>query len=247
LVRTLREQCPWDQEQTHLSLTRHLLEETYEALEAIEAFDPDSGDGVDHLVEELGDVLFQVFFHAVLGAEAGWFTIADVATGIHDKLVLRHPHVFGTVTADTSDEVLKNWEQIKQAEKSRTSIMDGIPGHLPALAYATKVQRKAASVGFDWDDVTGALPKIAEELTELTEVLDQPDERREELGDLLFAVCNVARHLDIDAEAALRAASAKFRRRFELVETMVAADGASLHDLDLASLDVYWDRAKAQD
>jgi tetrapyrrole methylase family protein / MazG family protein len=258
LVRTLRQQCPWDREQTHHSLTRHLLEETYETLEAIEALNIATGEGYEHLAEELGDVLFQVFFHSVLAAEAGQFTIADVARGVHDKLVGRHPHVFppttgpgtvvagadGTVVAETSAQVLTNWEQIKQAEKGRSSIMEGIPGNLPALAYATKVQRKAASVGFDWDDVSGALPKIHEELAELMAVLDDEPARRDELGDLLFAVCNVARHLAVDPEAALRAASAKFRSRFEAVEAMAIADDVDMHDAPLSTLDAYWDRAK---
>jgi tetrapyrrole methylase family protein/MazG family protein len=257
LVRTLRDQCPWDREQTHLTLTRHLLEETYEVLEAIEALDLGSGEGAEHLCEELGDLLFQVFFHSVIGAEEGLFSIADIARGVHDKLVFRHPHVFprddhevrdrtddGQVRADTAEQVLTNWEQIKQREKGRTSLMDGIAGNLPALAYATKVQRKAASVGFDWDDVHGALPKIAEELAELTAALGDEREQRDELGDLLFSVCNVARHLDIDPEAALRAAAAKFRTRFTTVEQLAATDGVVLADLDLAGLDRYWDRAK---
>lgn len=245
LVRTLRDRCPWDREQTHHSLTRHLLEETYETLEAIEALDVDSGEGYEHLEEELGDLLFQVFFHAVIGAEAGQFTIADVARGVHDKLVHRHPHVFADVTAETSDAVLTNWEAIKQAEKGRSSIMEGIPGNLPSLAHATKVQRKAASVGFDWDDVSGALPKIAEELTELTEVLDHPERAREELGDLLFAVANVARHLDVDPEAALRAATAKFRDRFMGVEALATERGIDLRASDLAALDALWDEVKS--
>jgi tetrapyrrole methylase family protein/MazG family protein len=258
LVRTLRQQCPWDREQTHHSLTRHLLEETYETLEAIEALDTTTGEGYEHLAEELGDVLFQVFFHSVLAAEAGQFTVADVARGVHDKLVNRHPHVFpptggpgsvvvgadGSIQADTAAQVLTNWEQIKQAEKGRASVMEGIPGNLPALAHATKVQRKAASVGFDWPDVGGALPKVHEELGELVAVLDDEAARRDELGDLLFAVCNVARHLAVDPEAALRAASAKFRTRFEAVERMASADGVDMHDASLSTLDGYWDRAK---
>jgi tetrapyrrole methylase family protein/MazG family protein len=245
LVRTLRSQCPWDREQTHASLTRHLLEETYETLEAIEALDVDSGEGYDHLEEELGDLLFQVYFHAVIAAEAGQFTIADVARGIHDKLVHRHPHVFGPVQAETSDEVLTNWEQIKQAEKGRTSLMEGIPGNLPSLAYAAKVQRKAASVGFDWTDVHGALPKVTEELQELTEVMaSDVDRTREELGDLLFAVVNVSRHLDVDPEAALRAATAKFRVRFEGVEQLARERGLQLAQLGLPALDSLWDEVK---
>jgi tetrapyrrole methylase family protein/MazG family protein len=250
LVRTLRRECPWDREQTHRSLTRHLLEETYETLEAIEALD-ESDSSVAHLEEELGDLLFQVFFHATLAAEEGWFTLADVARVIHDKLVHRHPHVFGDVTAGTSEQVLVNWEQIKKEEKGRESIMDGVPGDLPSLLYAHKLQRKAASVGFDWDDVEGALPKVTEELGELRGAMalmsDGAGSEREieaELGDLLFAVVNVARHLDVDPEAALRSASAKFRGRFQLVEAIAAARGLDLQVMDLDALDALWDEAK---
>ena len=234
LVRTLRERCPWDREQTHRTLTRHLLEETYETLEAIEAGDP------EHLCEELGDVLFQVFFHATLGAEAGEFDLADVARGIHDKLVRRHPHVFGAVSADTADAVVANWEQIKKAEKGRTSIMDGIPGDLPSLLHAHKVQRKAASVGFDWPSVEHVYPKVTEELAEL-----QAEPSDDELGDLLFAVVNVARHLDIDPEAALRGATAKFRDRFRGVEALAAERGIDLAAAGLEALDALWDEVKA--
>jgi tetrapyrrole methylase family protein/MazG family protein len=249
LVRTLRRECPWDREQTHRSLTRHLLEETYETLEAIDALD-ESDASVAHLEEELGDLLFQVFFHATLAAEQGWFTLADVARVIHDKLVHRHPHVFGDVAAGTAEQVLVSWEQIKKAEKGRDSIMDGVPGDLPSLLYAHKLQRKAASVGFDWDDVEGALPKVTEELGELRGAMalsDSEASEREieaELGDLLFAVVNVSRHLDVDPEAALRSASAKFRTRFQVVEANAAARGLDLHSMDLAALDALWDEAK---
>jgi tetrapyrrole methylase family protein/MazG family protein len=234
LVRTLRAECPWDREQTHRTLTRHLLEETYETLEAIEAGDP------EHLCEELGDVLFQVFFHATLGAEAGEFDLADVARGIHDKLVRRHPHVFAAVEADTADQVVANWEQIKKAEKGRDSIMDGIPGDLPSLLHAHKVQRKAASVGFDWPSVDDVYPKVAEELAEL-----RAEPSDDELGDLLFAVVNVARHLDIDPEAALRGATAKFRDRFRGVEALAAERSIDLAAADLPALDALWDEVKA--
>lgn len=253
LVRTLREQCPWDQEQTHRSLTRHLLEETYEVLEAIEAHDPDDPALDAHLEEELGDLLFQVEFHAVIAEQDGRFSMADVARGIHDKLVRRHPHVFGPVAgeaghvdATTSDEVLTSWEQIKKAEKGHGSVMDGIAGNLPALAYATKVQKKAAGVGFDWPSVDGAVPKIDEELHELLEVLGVDEAKAsDELGDLLFAVCNVARHAGIDPEAALRAATAKFRTRFAGVERLAQDQGLVLDHLDLAGLDALWDEVKA--
>jgi tetrapyrrole methylase family protein / MazG family protein len=186
LVRTLRERCPWDREQTHRSLTRYLLEETYETLEAIE------GGDVSHLEEELGDLLFQVVFHATIAAEAGDFTLADVARGIHDKLVHRHPHVFGDVSADDADQVIQNWEQIKRQEKGRASVMDGIPAALPSLAYAQKVIRKA---GFTGGSSIGARTD-------------------EELGELLLEVAAAASAAGVDAEAALRAAAGRVRDRF---------------------------------
>ena len=234
LVRTLRARCPWDREQTHASLSGHLLEEAYEMVEAIESGDP------AHLCEELGDLLFQVFFHATLGAEEGDYNLADVARGIHDKLVHRHPHVFGDVAADTPGEVTANWDRIKQAEKGRSSVMEGIPAALPSLLYAAKVQRRAASVGFDWDSVEGPYAKVHEELAELAA---EPSE--EELGDLLFSVVNVARHLGLEPEAALRVATAKFCARFAGVEALAAERGLALADLDLAGLDRLWDDVKA--
>ena len=235
LVRTLRERCPWDREQTHRTLVRHLVEETYETVEAIESGDP------EHLEEELGDLLFQVFFHSVLGAEEGDYTLADVARGIHDKLVVRHPHVFGgSRTADTADQVVRNWEQIKKEEKGRSSLMEGIPSALPSLLYAHKVQRKAASVGFDWPSVEDVYPKVVEELDELRA---EPTSE-EELGDLLFAVVNVARHLGFDAESALRGATAKFRDRFMGVERLAAERGLDLAAMGLEGLDALWDEVK---
>ena len=255
LVRALRARCPWDREQTHQSLTRYLLEESYEALEAIEELGPD-GAGYEHLEEELGDVLFQVVFHSVLAAEQGQFALGDVARNVHDKLVGRHPHVFGDVVAKTPDDVLRNWELIKKQEKGRASVMDDVPRNLPALLYAHKIQRKAASLGFDWEDVRGALDKVGEELAELTDALVSAGVGataapagtgpvRDELGDLLFAAVNVARHVKVDPEAALREATAKFRRRFQAVEALAAERGLDLPGTGLAQLDLLWDEVKA--
>ena len=207
LVRTLRARCPWDREQTHRTLTRHLLEETYEVLEAIEALNETTGDGFDHLEEELGDLLFQVVFHATLGAEEGWFTLADVARGIHDKLVHRHPHVFADVQADTPAEVITNWEQIKRDEKGRSSIMDGIGDGLPSLLYAHKVQRKAASAG---------VTPTADE--------DGP-------GAELFALVDRCRRAQVDPEAALRATAARFRDRFQAAEAAAAKTGLPITEV----------------
>jgi tetrapyrrole methylase family protein / MazG family protein len=233
LVRTLRAECPWDRRQTHQSLTRHLLEETYEVLEAIDELDGGSV-GYDHLEEELGDLLFQVAFHATLAAESGQFTLADVARRVHDKLVDRHPHVFGA-----PGEPVPNWEELKKAEKGRSSIMDGVPGNLPSLLYAYKLQSKAAAVGFDWKDAAAAWPKILEELDELAAAVENaPATVNEELGDVLFSVVNVARHLGIDPESALREAAAKFRQRFMAMETLAATRGVAVDD-DL------WDEVKA--
>jgi tetrapyrrole methylase family protein/MazG family protein len=232
LVRTLRERCPWDREQTHESLTRHLLEETYEVLEAIGGLDLEGGVGFEHLEEELGDLLFQVVFHSTLAAEEGHFTLADVARGIHDKLVHRHPHVFGSVEADTTGEVIRNWERIKQAEKGRASLMDGIAADLPSLLYAHKVQRKAQSVGLDPVEVEdGAAPSTA-----VTDV--------GEAGALLFAAVDRIRRGGVDPEAALRSATARFRDRFVEVERASAQRGFDLGTLDPATVTGLWRFAK---
>ncbi len=221
LVRTLRERCPWDQEQTHQSLTRHLLEETYEVLEAVENLDAAGAAGFVHLEEELGDLLFQVVFHATLAAEEGQFTLADVAGTVHDKLVGRHPHVFGSVEADTAGAVMRNWEQIKKAEKGRASLMDGIAGDLPSLLYAHKVQRKAASVGLE--------TAVADEAV-LARPLAGSAPTHAEVGQLLFAVVGLARNAGVDPEAALRGVSGAFRSRFEVLERLAVE-----RDVDLGT------------
>jgi len=239
LARTLREQCPWDQEQTHQSLVRYLLEETYEVVDALHALDPEDPTTDDALIEELGDLLYQIEFHATIAEQEGRFTMADVAQGVHDKLVRRHPHVFGDVVADDTHTVLANWDLIKQQEKGRTSVFEGVPHSLPSLSYADAVQRKAAKVGFDWPDVDGAWPKIEEEAAEVRAAVHAADTAavRDELGDLLFAVVNVARHLGVEPEAALRAATLKFRRRFEQVEVLARERGLVLQTAGLEALD----------
>lgn len=242
LIRLLREECPWDRAQTHASLAPHLLEEAYEAVEAIAANDP------DHLEEELGDVLLQVVLHATIAAEEGSFTLADVARTIHDKMVARHPHVFGDVTAETPGAVQASWEQLKAAERVSAgrpdSVLDGVAGHLPALLHAAAVQQRAAAAGFDWTDVEGPLAKVAEEADEVRAAADD-DARADELGDLLFACVNVSRHLGVDPEVALRAATAKFATRFRRMEASAGgAEGLEALHLDLAGLDALWDEAK---
>ncbi len=246
LARTLREQCPWDQEQTHQSLVRYLLEETYEVVDALHALDPEDPSTDDALIEELGDLLYQIEFHATIAEQEGRFTMADVAQGVHDKLVRRHPHVFGDVVADDTHTVLANWDLIKQQEKGRTSVFEGVPHSLPSLSYADAVQRKAAKVGFDWPDVDGAWPKIEEEAAEVRAAVQAADTAavRDELGDLLFAVVNVARHLGVEPEAALRAATLKFRRRFEQVEVLARERGLVLQTAGLEALDTLWAEVK---
>ena len=246
LARTLREQCPWDKEQTHQSLVKYLLEETYEVVDALQELDPEQPSSDTALIEELGDLLYQIEFHATIAEQDGRFTMVDIVDGIHDKLVRRHPHVFGSVVADDAHTVVANWDAIKHAEKDRTSVFDGVAMSQPSLSYAYHVQRKAAKVGFDWPDVDGALPKIIEETAELTDAIATGDRDRidDELGDLLFAVVNVARHLDVEPEAALRVATHKFRRRFELVEQLAAKRRISMNDADLAVLDDLWEQVK---
>lgn len=253
LARTLREQCPWDQEQTHQSLVRFLLEETYEVVDALQALDPDDPTTDEALIEELGDLLYQVEFHATIAEQEGRFTMADVAQGVHDKLVRRHPHVFGPdggakVVAGDTATVLTNWDAIKQQEKSRTSVFEGVPHSLPALSYADAVQRKAAKVGFDWPDVDGAWPKIDEEAAEVRSAVAAGNAGavHDELGDLLFAVVNVARHLGVEPESALRAATLKFRARFEHVERLARDRGITLKTAGLPTLDALWDEVKAR-
>ena len=250
--RILRRECPWDAKQTHHTLVSHLIEETYETVDAISTLPVDAPAGNvelgDYLLleEELGDLLLQIVFHAGLAAEAGAFDVDEVAEGIRRKIVSRHPHVFGDVVVDDVDEVLANWEELKNVEKGRESLMDDVPAALPGIARADKIQRRVASVGFDWPDDEPVLAKVAEELEELREVRDDRDLATAELGDLLFAVVNVARHLDVDPEIALSRANDTFAARFRVVERLAVEAGQKLRDLDLVELDRLWELSKIE-
>jgi len=243
--------CPWDRVQTLSSLKPCLLEETYELLSAM-----DRPEDSANYVEELGDVLLQVMFQCVMAEQEGRFTFDDVANAISDKLVRRHPHVFGDVVANNPEAVLKNWEQIKQQEhkkEKRHSALDGVPPTLPALLKAQRTQEKAARVGFDWKDASGPLAKIREELAELEEAVERSSDTsrdihvKEELGDLLFAVANLARHLKVDSESAVELTTSKFSRRFRAVEQAVKESGKSCRDLALEELDAIWERVKSEE
>jgi MazG family protein len=242
--------CPWDREQTHLSLRRHLIEEAYEVQEAIEA-----GDDA-HLCEELGDLLLQPVLHAQIAAEGGRFDIAGVLDTLSDKLVRRHPHVFGEVQAQDTDAVLKNWEAIKQQEKAgrgevpgAVSLLNDVPAALPALMLALEVSRKAARAGFEWPDLPSVLDKLHEEVAELEEALEDsgstPERVAEELGDLLFTVVNVARWRKIDPELALRDMVSRFRARFAAMEATAQRNGEELSRLTPERWDELWREAKA--
>lgn len=246
-ARVLREQCPWDKEQTHQSLVRYLIEETYEVVDALMHLDPEDPTTDDALIEELGDLLYQIEFHATIAEQEGRFTMTDVARNVREKLTRRHPHIFGHVVANSSGEVVTNWEEIKKAEKpERTGPFDGVVEGAPSLSYAQKVQSKAKRIGFDWPSVDGPLEKIDEESREVQRAIaaGDSDETFTEVGDLLFAVVNVARHLDIDAESALRAATQKFRGRVEEVQKLALQQGRDLKDMSLAELDQLWDTVK---
>ena len=235
--------CPWDREQTHESIRRNVLEEAYEVVEAIDEKSP------EHLKEELGDLLMQVMFHARMEEETGGFNLDDVADGAVKKLILRHPHIFGSVQVADSAEVLKNWDDIKRREKGQATTaksMIDVAETLPALWRAEKIQKKAAKVGFDWPDVSGALDKLDEEIAEVRAAAAGDGDVTEELGDLLFSAVNAARFLHVDPEMALHAASDKFAARFRLVEQEVLRRGQQMDELPLSELDAIWDQIKHQ-
>ena len=244
--------CPWDREQTHASLKTYLIEEAYEVLDALER-----GDAME-LAEELGDLLLQVLFHADLAREAGTFDISDVVTGIRDKMIRRHPHVFGDVKVETSSEVLKNWAQLKAQEKQATSgegtpgkplvpsVLDGVPRHLPALLEAYQLTRRAAQVGFDWEKVEGIFSKMREEIAELRVALDvfEQHHAEEEVGDIIFVAVNLARFLGFDPEVALKKTNLKFKSRFQSMEDEASRSGQRLAQLSKEELEILWEAAK---
>jgi tetrapyrrole methylase family protein/MazG family protein len=237
--------CPWDAEQTHESLTRYLLEETYEVIEAIDAKSP------EHLKEELGDLLLQPVFHAAIAEEAGSFTIHDVIQTLCEKLVRRHPHVFGDMQIADSTAQIENWEQIKKLEKGaeRASALSGVPPHLPALLKAQKITEKAARVGFDWEHIDQVMAKVMEELHEFEEAMIAGDNEHmeAELGDLLFAIVNLGRFLSINPEEALRKTITRFQLRFQFVEESLHAQNRHMSDTPLKEMDLLWDEAKKRE
>ncbi|MBO7748982.1 nucleoside triphosphate pyrophosphohydrolase [Paenibacillus sp. MWE-103] len=241
------EGCPWDMEQTHQSIRKNFIEETYEAIEALDNDDPDG------MREEFGDVILQVMLHSQMEEETGAFTVYDVIQTLNEKLLFRHPHVFGDSAAGDAREALKNWEQMKAEEKRRKGIdpaaasqLDGIPPELPALMKAYKLQKKAAKVGFDWDEIGPVLDKIQEELGELREAIASKDKEEQagELGDLLFATVNAARFIDADPEEALSRTNRKFKKRFSYIEEQLRISGRSFDQTDLLEMDRYWEEAK---
>ena len=234
--------CPWDREQTHESLKKDLREECYELMDAI-----DEGDD-EHIVEECGDVLMNVLFHPIIGEEQGRYDPRDVTTDIVKKLIYRHPHVFGTVRVHSSDEVLKNWDALKQKEKGQQTVaaaLKSVPRSFPALLRCQKVQKKARKVGFDFDSAYDAFYKIGEETEELREAMSSGKDLEKEMGDLLFAAMNVCRLLGFDGEETLHKATDKFIRRFERMEQSVIASKKSLAEMTLQEMDAFWDEAKA--
>jgi tetrapyrrole methylase family protein/MazG family protein len=237
--------CPWDAEQSHESLKRYLIEETYEVIEAIDNNDP------QHLKEELGDLLLQPVFHAVIAEEAGTFTMDEVLEAINDKLVRRHPHVFGDQTVNSAGEQVENWERIKKAEKGeeRQSALAGVPPHMPALMKAEKITEKAARVGFDWEHVDQVFAKVLEELHELEETMVEGDQARieAELGDLLFAIVNLGRFLSVNPEQALGKTIGRFVQRFAYVEETLHAAGNQMKDATLEQMNMLWEEAKKKE
>ncbi len=242
--------CPWDKEQTYASLAQYLLEECYETFEAIQ--EADQTGETQNLREELGDVLLQVVFHSTIAKEKDNFTIDDVVAGVTEKLILRHPHVFGERNLETAQDVLNNWDELKSAqqkasgkvEKPKDSILDDVPFSFPALLEGQKLTKRAAKVKFDWEHVGQIFDKLAEETDELKAAIKQKENIEEEIGDLLFVVVNLARKLDIDAETALKKTNRKFRRRFKFIEQNLKKNGQSFDSSSLTEMDALWNESK---
>lgn len=239
IVKILRKECPWDKKQTHESLKDHLIEESYEAIEAIDRED------FEELKKELGDVLLQVVFHSIMADETDQFNIGNVILAIQEKLIRRHPHVFGDTKADNEQQVAENWENIKLTEGKR-SVLEGIPKKLPALIRAQRMQEKAANVGFDWPEKEQVWTKLEEELDEFKETLasENHQAKQDELGDLLFSLVNVARNYKLDAEDSLRSTNRKFIRRFQYIEEKLKEDDRDIRETPLEDMDHYWNEAK---
>ncbi len=237
IVKRLRSECPWDKVQTRQSLAAPLIEEAYETVEAIE------NNNVAELKKELGDLLLHVVFQSEIASEQQEFAIEDVIAAECEKLIYRHPHIFGDTTATTAEEVSKNWEQLKRKEAGRTSILDGVPAAMPALQRAERIQEKASKVGFDWDNAESVLKKVREELDEFLTAQTQA-EKEEEFGDLLFSLVNFSRHAGIEAERALRAATDKFNMRFRSLEKAVEETKKPIIEHSLEELDFLWNTIK---
>ncbi len=230
--------CPWDRQQTHASLRPYLLLECYEALEALDESD------AEKLRDELGDLLLQIVFQAQIAAEAGEFTIEDVIKRINAKLVYRHPHIFGSAQAASAEEVAHNWEELKKEERGAGySVIEGVPREMPALGYSQEIQRRVAQVGFDWDDVSGVIEKLVEEVKELAQAQGQ-QKKEQEFGDILFTLVNIARRLDVNAEAALREANRRFYRRFAYMEDVCRKRGVNVRELSFDEQNRLWEEAK---
>ncbi|CUT02469.1 nucleoside triphosphate pyrophosphohydrolase [Candidatus Chrysopegis kryptomonas] len=240
IVRKLRKECPWDREQTHKSIRHNLIEEAYETVEAID------NDDFDELKKELGDLLLHVVMHSVMAEEENKFTLDDVINGIKEKLIYRHPHVFGDVKVKDAKEVKNNWEKLKQSENNRDSIISGIPKYLPALIKALRVQEKAGSVGFDWTNPDDVWKKVEEEISELKKVIESADAEKieEEFGDLLFALVNYARFLKINPESALNKTIEKFIQRFQFIEKELKSQGKDIYTSTLEEMDELWEKSK---
>lgn len=240
VVRKLRKECPWDREQTHKSIRHNLIEEAYETVEAID------NDDFEELKRELGDLLLHVVMHSIMAEEGGKFTLDDVISLIKEKLVYRHPHVFGDLKVDNSKEVKHNWEKLKQSENNRDSVISGIPKSLPALIKAYRVQEKASSVGFDWKHPDDVWKKVEEEIKELKRTIQTNEQNKieEEFGDLLFAIVNYSRFLKINPESALNRAIEKFTRRFQSIERELKSRGKDIYSTTLEEMDEIWEKVK---